>query len=215
MKSKIEEEKEAAKQRYQELLEALAVTNRAHQNVLFEIRPNQTFFEEMYDKGKVTPLHVDFVSKNSGAKFTIENKFYPNSWVIKIPDNATKEEKECIRDITLEVIAHPKNAAPGYQPKMIAFFPDNTPEEEIVDFVKAAKEKGIEVNLFIGKKEEYDKIQEVHEKKTKEIIASGNLDRLPGWDGFVKSVQRSEGGRKGEEFLSKFNSEHTSSLTHN
>ncbi|CAM2955433.1 Uncharacterised protein [Legionella steigerwaltii] len=215
MQSKIDEEKKAAKERYEELLAALAVTNKAHPNLLFEIQPNKIFFEKMYDKGKVTPLHVDFVSKKSGAKFSVENKFYPDSWVIKIPENATKEEMNCIRDVTLEAIAHPTNAAPGYTPKLVAFFPDNTPEQEIIEFVKAAEEKGIGVNLFIGKREEFDKISEAHEKKTKEIIASGNLDKLPGWDGYMNKIQRSDGGKKGEEFLSKYHSEPTSALSNN
>lgn len=193
----------------------MAHTNKAHPDLLFEMRPTEAFFKEMYNKNKVNPLYVEFISKNSGAKFTLENKFYPHSWVIKLPDNATKEERDCMRDLALEAIAHPKNAAPDYQPKLVAFFPDSTPDEEIAEFVKASEEKGIQVNLFIGKKEEFDKVHAAHEKETQKIVASGALENLPGWDGYVNRIQQSDGGRKGEEFLNKYRSEQTSSVTYN
>lgn len=209
-----EDEKKAAKDRYEELLTALMVMNETHPNLLFEIRPNETFFNEMYENDKVTPLYVEFVSKNSSAKFTVENKFYPHSWVVTTPENATKEEMDYVRDLTLETIAHPKNAPEGYQPKLLAFFPDNTPEEKIFEFVNAAKEKGIEVNLFIGKKSEFDKINQDHSQKTREAVASGNLDKLPGWDGYMHKIQQSEGGKKGAEMLSKYHSEPKNSLSH-
>ncbi|KTD40418.1 hypothetical protein [Legionella parisiensis] len=215
MQAKLEEEKKAAKERYEELLAALEVMNKANQSLLFEIRPNETFFEEMYENNKVSPLYVEFVSKNSGAKFTIENKFFPHSWVFKAPQNATKEELDFVRDLTLETIAHPKNAHKDYQPKLLAVFPDGTPEEEIFDFIKAAERKGIEVNLFIGPMSQYEKVSETHNKKTKEVIESGELDELPGWDGFMREFQKSEGGRKGEDMLNKYRSEHTNSLSHN
>lgn len=215
MQTKLEEEKKAAKERYEEMLAALEVMNKAHQNLLFEMRPNETFFEEMYENNKVAPLYVEFVSKNSGAKFTIENKFFPHSWVITTPQNATKEELDYVRDLTLETIAHPKNAPEGYQPKLLAVFPDGTPEEQIFEFIKAAEKKGIEVNLFIGPKSEYEKVSETHAQKTKEAVESGNLDKLPGWDGFMREIQKSEGGRKGEDMLNRYRSEHTSSLSHN
>ncbi|HHT0592078.1 TPA: hypothetical protein ACTXXA_000634 [Legionella anisa] len=215
MKAKSEEEKKAAKERYEELLAALEVLNRTHQNLLFEMRPNETLFEEMYENNKVAPLYVEFVSKNSGAKFTLENKFFPHSWVITTPKNATKEELDYVRDLTLETIAHPKNAPEGYQPKLLAVFPDGTPEEKIFEFIKAAEEKGIEVNLFIGKISDFEKIRESQAKQTQEAVDSGNLDKLTGWDGFMREVQQSDGGRKGEDMLNRYRSENTSSLSHN
>ncbi|QMT60179.1 hypothetical protein [Legionella sp. PC997] len=212
MNSKVEEEKKAAKERYEGLLAALEVENtkRIHQNLLFEMRPSKMLFEKMYEQNQVNPLHIEFISKNSGAKFTIENKFFPHGWITTCPENATKEELDCIRDVVLETIAHPKNACEGYQPKLLAFFPDNTPEEEIFEFVKAAKEKGIEVNLFIGKRSEFDKINQDHSQKTKEVIESGNLDKLPGWDGFMREISKSQGGKVGAELLNKYHSEQTS-----
>ncbi|KTD01957.1 hypothetical protein [Fluoribacter gormanii] len=210
-----EEEKKAAKARYDELLAALTAMNRAQENLLFTIQPNPTLFEKLYEKDQVAPLYVEFVSKNSGAKFTIENKFFPHSWIVTTPENATKEELDFVRDLTLETIAHPQNAPADYQPKLLAFFPDNTPPEQIREFIKAAEGKGIEVNLFIGKKSEFDKITQEHSQKTKEAIESGNLDKLPGWEGYMKMINQSEGGKKGKEMLSKLDSEPTSSLSNN
>ncbi|PWY55121.1 hypothetical protein DGG96_13135 [Legionella qingyii] len=215
MQAKLNDEKKAAETRYYELVAALEAMNKAQQNLLFDIQPNETLFKKLNEQGQVAPLYVEFVSKNSGAKFTIENKFFPHSWVVTTPENATKEELDYVRDLTLEAIAHPQNAPEGYQPKLLAFFPDNTPPEQIREFIKSAEEKGIEVNLFIGKKSEYDKISQEHSQKTREAIESGNRDKLPGWDGYMKMISRSDGGKKGQEMLRELHAEPTSSLSNN
>ncbi|KTD29757.1 hypothetical protein [Legionella israelensis] len=212
MRTKFEEEKEAAKMRYEELLAALNAMNLAHKNLLFEISPNQVLFDQMYKKNSVTPLYIEFKSKNTGATFTLENKFFPHSWVITIPEDATKEEKSCMRDVMLETIAHPKAAHKDYEPKLIAQFSEDTPEEEIFEFIEAAQTKGIEVALFIGKKSDFDKIHEIHSQKTKELIAAGNHEKLPGWNGLMSDIQNSVGGIKGEEMIEKYKSENGSSL---
>lgn len=161
-----EEEKEAAKAQYEELLAALKVINKAHKNMLFEIMPNQSLFDRMYKNDSIIPLHIEFKSKNTGATFTLKNKF-PNSWVITVPTEATKEEKSCMRDVMLETIAHPISAHKDYEPKLIAIFSEDTPEEDIFEFIEAAQTKGIKVTLLIGEIADYGKIGEAHSQKTK------------------------------------------------
>ena len=207
MRTKLEEEKEAAKIRYVELLTALNVINRAHGSPLFEILPHQALFEQMYEHDTVIPFHIEFKSKKTGATFTVENAFFPHSWIITTPEGATKEEMACMRDLMLETIAHPKGAPKDYQPELLAYFPENTPEEKIFEFIEAAQTRGIKVNLFVGKKSDYNEINEAHLRKTKELIAAGEHEKRPGWDGLMSLVQNSVGGRSGEEMVQKCNSE--------
>lgn len=213
MPKKSDQEKEAAKARYNELLTALAVINSTHKDIQFEIMPNPSLFRKLEQNEVVTPLNIEFKSKNTGATFSLENKFFPHSWMMTIPEQATKEERNCMRDLILETIAHPMNAHKEYHPQMLTFFPEETPEEEIFEFIDAAEAKGIKVNLFIGNLSDFKKLNEEHSQKTKELIAEGKLDDLPGWDGMLRSMKDNAGGQKGEEVMERYKSENKSSMS--
>lgn len=211
MYNKLEMEKEAAKARYYELLEALEKMKVAHGSMLFEISPNQALFDRMYENNSVNPLHIEFKSQKTGAIFKLENEFFPHGSVMTIPEDATKEETSCVVDLILETAAHPNDAHEDYEPKLLFCFPEGTPEEEIFELIEAAQAKGIEVNLFIGKESDFEKMEDVHKQKTKELIAAGEYKKLPGWDGLMSSVRHSPGGRAGEDMMEKYKSENRGS----
>jgi hypothetical protein len=166
----------------------------------------------MHKNNSVSPLYIEFKSKNTGATFKVDNKFFPDSWVLNAPENVTKEEMDCMRDIILETIAHPVDAHKDYEPKMLACFTEDTPEDEIIQFIESAQAKGIEVHLFIGTTADIEQLNAIHKQKTDEVIASGDLDKVPGWKGLMSIASNSEGGRRGEELMERISSEQTSSL---
>ena len=136
MPTQLEDDKKAAQARYETLLAALNAMHAAHAPMLFEMIPNQDVFNQMVEKDSVVnPLPIQFKSKTTGATFTVENKFFPHSWVITYPKEATKEEKSCMTEVILEAIAHPQDAHQDYEPKLLAYFPEDTPEEEIFEFI--------------------------------------------------------------------------------
>ncbi|MBL7478797.1 hypothetical protein [Legionella bononiensis] len=208
----LNDEKAAAKARYEEFLNAVIAMNLRNANMQFQISPNQSLFAHMLKNNSVSPLHIEFKSHNTGATFMVDNKFFPASWVLTVPENATKEEMDCMRDIMLETIAHPVGAHKDYEPKMIICFSEKTPEEEIIQFVEAAQAKGIEVHLYIGKPADFEKISLEHQKLSKELVAAGDIDKVPGWAGLLNTVSNTEGGRKGEELMERINSEQSISL---
>ena len=212
MPNLLNDEKAAAKARYEEFLNAVSAMNARNANMQFTLSPNQSLFAHMRKNNSVSPLHLEFKSQNTGATFTVDNKFFPASWVLTVPKNATKEEMDCMRDIILETIAHPVDAHKDYEPKMIICFPEDTPEEEIIQFVETAQAKGIEVHLYIGKPADFEKISLDHQKISRELVAAGDIDKVPGWSGLLNTVSNTEGGRKGEELMERINSEQTISL---
>jgi hypothetical protein len=208
----LEDEKAAAKARYEEFVNAVIAMNALNANMQFQISPNQSLFSHMHKNSTVSQLHIEFKSKNTGATFTIDNKFFPDSWVLTVPEKVTKEEMDCMRDIILETIAHPVGAHKDYEPKMLVCFSEETPEEEIIQFVESAQAKGIEVHLYIGKPADFEKISLDHQQLSKALIAAGDIDKVPGWSGLMSSVSNTEGGRKGEEMMQRLNSEQSMSL---
>ncbi|KTD50941.1 hypothetical protein [Legionella quateirensis] len=212
MPNLLNDEKAAAKARYEEFLNAVIAMNARNANMKFIISPNQSLFTRMHQNNSICPLHLEFKSHNTGATFTVDNKFFPSSWLLTVPKNATKEEMDCMRDIILETIAHPVGAHKDYEPKMIICFPEDTPEEEIIQFVETAQAKGIEVHLYIGKPADFEKISLDHQKLSQELVAAGDIDKVPGWPGLLNTVSNTEGGRKGEEMMERINSEQSISL---
>lgn len=204
----IQDEKAAAKARYEEFLNAVQAMNARNAAIQFELAPNPSLFKHLQNNSSDSPLHYEFKSKNSGSIFIIEQKFFPDSWILKVPEQVRKDDMDCMTYIILETIAHPVGAHKDYEPKMITCFPEDTPEDEILQFVESAQAKGIEVHLFIGKPSDFEKISLKHQQVSKDLIAAGDIDKVPGWTGLLNTVMNTDGGRKGEELMQRINSDH-------
>ncbi|KTD35596.1 hypothetical protein Lmor_1043 [Legionella moravica] len=207
MPSTTQDEKAAAKARYEEFFNAVQAMNARNAMIQFELSPNPSLFRHMQKSDSGSQLHFEFKSKNSGSIFIIDHKFFPDSWILKIPEKVSRDDMVCMTDIILETIAHPVGAHKDYEPKMIICFPEDTSEDEILQFVETAQAKGIEVHLFIGKPEDFEKISLKHQQVSKDLIAAGDIDKVPGWTGLLNTVMNTDGGRKGEELMQRINSD--------
>lgn len=109
------------------------------------------------------------------------------------------------QDFAAHKARDPKRYPEGYKPQVILAYSKDTPEKEIFEDIEAAEKRGLEVaQIFRGEMAEFKKIDQNHREKTEKVKESGKLERLPGFRGFLKAVQDSNGGKERSEIYKRY-----------